>query len=157
MSDIIQFPVPPRDFRPPPEPEIYVNETALPDELWRSVDIALMAAEPLEALLFQPIVEKNWGGQWGNWIDGTFSTLLAPHLMRARDAASIGVLELAAADLEFDDQLLDDEARKRSIAGGLNLMDRHDGAVHIRRVEKMRRQLEIGGCRGHAALSLIHI
>ena len=151
MSDIIQFPIPKQEFRPPPEPEIYLNDAALPDELWRSVDIALLAAEPLEELLFQPMTEQNWGGQWQNWIDGTFSSLVAPHLVEARHAASQGVLELAAADLKFDEQLLDDEARKRSIAAGLQLLNRLDGATHIRRVEKLRRQLEIGACRGHAA------
>ena len=72
-------------YQPPePEPEIYLSDSGLPEELWRSVDIALLAAETDGPILFG-------GDDWGSWLGGEFNDLVAPHLVDARTTAAGGV------------------------------------------------------------------
>lgn len=149
MAKILQFPVP----DPPPKSAdsngIYLTSSALPEELWRSVEIALMATTPSQAILFQPVGAKNWGGQWVKWVDGKFSSTIAPHLVRCRQVAAVGVRELSAEDQSFSEKL-DRDCTERSLSAGLALLTRNEGAKHLSEVAKFGVKIENGVCPGHA-------
>tara|TARA_R110002096_G_scaffold316010_12_gene510386 strand:+ start:15386 stop:16063 length:678 start_codon:yes stop_codon:yes gene_type:complete len=149
MAKILQFPFPDSSPEVPDSSGIYLTESALPEELWRSVEIALMAAVPTQAILFQPVGTKCWGGQWVKWIDGRFSKYVAPHLVRSRQVAATGIRELAAEDQTFSEKL-DRECSERSLAAGLALLTRHEGARHLGEIAKFGEKIENGVCPGHA-------
>ncbi|MEM1297527.1 MAG: urease accessory UreF family protein [Verrucomicrobiota bacterium] len=148
MAKILQFPVPDSIPDSVESSGIYLLNSALPEELWRSVEIALMATEPSQAILFQPVGLKNWGGQWVKWLDGEFSSTIAPHLVRSRQVASNGVRELAAEDQTFAEEL-DRECSERSLAAGLALLTRNEGAKHLSEVARFGEKIENGVCPGH--------
>ncbi len=151
MAKILPFPS--FDAEPSESSEalsIYLTESDLPVELWRAVEIALMASKSTQAIAFKPLAKKNWGGQWVKWVDSDFSEKIAPHLIRARQAASIGVRELAAEDRQFS-ETLDRDTIERSLAAGLALLTRHVGAKHFNEVTKFGEKIENGICPGHAS------
>ena len=137
-------------YQPPePEPEIYsLSRSGLPDELWRSVDIALLGVESTGPVLF-----GGGAAEWKNWVGGEFSEVIAPHLVKARNACAggIGIRELSEFDAAFDQQLPAGEARDRSVSIGQNLLHRNDGAQRFDPISKFTRQIELGACPGHAA------
>ncbi|MFT5467083.1 MAG: hypothetical protein ACI8UO_002186 [Verrucomicrobiales bacterium] len=137
-------------YQPPePEPEIYsLGQSSLPEELWRSVDIALLGVEATGPILFD-----GGAGDWKGWIDGEFSERVAKHLVKARKdcAGGIGIRELTQLDADFDQQLLADEARIRSVAAGKALLLKNNGARQVEPISKFSRQIESGACSGHAA------
>lgn len=137
-------------FKPPPPepPEIYLSDSGFPEEFWRSVDIALLATEPRGPILFDGGADR-----WPGWLDAEFSETVAPHLVDARTVCSggVGILELVELDVKFDQQLLAPEARERSIAASRILLDRTEGARRIEPIAKLKRQIELSGCPGHAA------
>ncbi len=149
MAKIIQFPLAKPAPAPTGPPSIYLTESGLPEELWRAVEIALMAAEPTQPILFEPLANKNWGGQWVKWVDGEFTQRIAPHLIRARQAAAAGVRELAAEDRAFS-EFLDRETTDRSLTAGLALLTRNLGARHLSEVAKFGQKIENGISPGHA-------
>jgi len=136
----------------PDDPGIYLNSSPLPHELWRSVEIALIAATPSAPILFPaPADGKEKAAAWKTWTDTTFTQSIAPHLVRAHQAATLGVRELVEADLKFDGEVTDDATRERSRAMGLELLDRNAGARHLKPISKLQTLLETQACPGHAA------
>lgn len=137
-------------YQPPePEPEIYsLSQSGLPEELWRSVDIALLGVESTGPILFD-----GDAATWKNWVGGEFTETIAPHLVQARNvcAGGIGIRELAELDAKFDQQLPNDEIRKRSLETGQILLHKNDGARRVEPISKFAKQIESGSCPGHAA------
>ncbi len=133
----------------PDDPGIYLNQSPLPLELWRSVEIALIAAVPGGPMVFEG--PKGDAAAWQDWLDGEFTQAVAPHLVRAHAASHHGVRELAETDHAFDAILTDPQVKERSTQAGRRLLERHEGARHLKPISKLRTLQDTSGCPGHAA------
>ncbi len=131
-------------------PAIYgVGGGPLCEETWRAADIALLGFRPSTAVLFLP-AELPWRRCWSHWTCTQFDQLIAPHLVESHLLAADGVLELADRDRALCDAL-STEQRRLSLRAGRQLLERYQGARHLRPLQKLARLVESGETPGHAA------
>ncbi len=115
------------------------------------MEIALIAAAPAGPILFDSQSGTDKRQAWKRWTEDTFATIVVPHLIAAHAAAELGVRELVEVDRQLDPQIPDPTARQRSTTAGRKLLERHEGARHLKAIPKLIHQVDSKRCPGHAA------